>query len=258
MLAGRAFTDHDDAHSPSVAIVNQTFARRLFGTENAVGNHYFSGDGHQVEIVGIVEDGKYTTLTEDPAPAVYWPIAQVPNNDIVLMVRSQRGPAETIAAVRQAIDSVDSGLPTFSLSTWTDALSLVTFPARAATIALGVLGGLAVMLAVTGIFGLASYTVSKRTRELGIRVALGAAQTQVLRAALQRTAVLLAAGSVAGLALGVAASKLLASIVYQATAADPLVIACVALTMALIGLISAAFPARRALAVDPARLLRDE
>ncbi len=258
LLAGRAFTDHDDAHSPNVAIVNQTFARRLFGTENAVGNHYFSGSGRQLEIVGIVEDGKYATLTEDPAPAVYWPIAQVPNNDIVLMVRSQRAPAEMIAAVRQAIESVDSGLPTFSLSAWTDALSLVTFPARAATIALGVLGGLAAMLAVTGIFGLASYTVSKRTRELGIRVALGAQQREVLRAALQRTAVLLAIGSIAGLALGAAASKLLASIVYQATAADPLVIACVALTMAVIGLLSAAFPARRALAVDPARLLRDE
>jgi predicted permease len=258
LLAGRAFTDHDDAHSPSIAIVNQTFARRLFGAENAVGNHYLSGPGHQLEIVGIVEDGKYASLTEDPAPAVYWPIAQVSNNDIVLMVRSERGSAEMIPAVRQAIDSVDSGLPTFSLSTWTDALSLVTFPARAATIALGVLGGLAVMLAVTGIFGLASYTVTKRMSELGIRVALGARQKEVLIAALRPTAILLAVGSVAGLALGVAASRLLASIVYQATAADPLVIACVALTMALIGLLSAAFPARRALAVDPARLLRNE
>ena len=95
-------------------------------------------------------------------------------------------------------------------------------------------------------------------RELGIRVALGARQKQVLRAALQRTAILLALGSIAGLALGVAASKLLASIVYQATASDPLVIVGVALTMAIIGLVSATFPARRAMAVDPARLLRDE
>jgi len=114
------------------------------------------------------------------------------------------------------------------------------------------------MLAITGIFGLASYTVSKRMRELGIRVALGAQQRQVLRAGLQRTAILLAVGSLAGLALGVAASKLLASIVYQATTSDPLVILAVAFTMAAIGLVSAAFPARRALSVDPARLLRDE
>jgi len=114
------------------------------------------------------------------------------------------------------------------------------------------------MLAVTGIFGLASYTVSKRMREFGIRVALGAQQGQVLRAALQRVAVLLAAGSIAGLALGIAASKLLASIVYQATASDPLVIVAVVLSMAGIGLISAALPARRAVSVQPAQLLHDE
>ena len=258
LLSGRAFTDHDDAHAPKVVIVNQTFARKLFGTENVVGKHYPANPGKEIEIVGVVEDGKYTTLTEEPTPVMYWPTPQSPDNDTVLIVRSQRSTAEMVPAIRQAIDGVDRGLPTFALGSWTDALSLVTFPARAATIALSVLGGLAMMLAITGIFGLASYTVSKRMRELGIRVALGAAQRQVLRAALQRTAILLGIGSVAGLSLGVAASKLLASIVYQATASDPLVISAVAFTMALIGLISAAFPARRALAVDPATLLRDE
>jgi predicted permease len=258
LLYGRTFTEHDDKNAPRVAIVNQTFARQLFGVENAAGKRYPTDPGKEVEVVGVVEDGKYTTLTEDPAPAIFFPMAQSSDNDTTLIVRSERPSAEMTAAVRQAIDSVDPGLPTFTLNSWNDALSLVTFPARAATIALGILGALAMMLSITGIFGLASYTVSKRTRELGIRVALGAQHRQVLRAALQRTAILLAVGSVAGLALGIAASKLLASIVYQATASDPLVIAEVALTMAFIGLISAAFPARRALAVDPARLLRDE
>lgn len=153
---------------------------------------------------------------------------------------------------------MDSGLPTFSLGTWSEALSLVTLPARAATVALGVLGGLAMMLAVTGIFGLSSYTVSKRMREFGIRVALGARQAQVLRAALQRVAVLLAIGSIAGFGLGMAASKLLASIVYQATASDPLVILAAAIAMVGIGLISGALPARRALSAQPAQLLHDE
>lgn len=206
----------------------------------------------------MVEDGKYNTLTEDPQPAIFWPMAQSPDNDTVLLVRLQGAPAEMIPAIRQAILRVDSGLPTFSLGTWSEALSLVTLPARAATVALGVLGGLAMMLAVTGIFGLASYTVSKRMREFGIRVALGAQQVQVLRAALHRVAIVLAAGSIAGLALGVAASKLLASIVYQATASDPLVILAAVLSMAGVGLISAALPARRAISVQPARLLRDE
>jgi ABC-type antimicrobial peptide transport system permease subunit len=258
LLFGRAFSDHDDEQAPKVAIVNRTFAKNLFGTENAVGKRFFTGKNHSMEIIGIVEDGKYTTLTEDPSPVVYWPIAQSPDNDVVLMVRSNRPAGDMTSAVRQAIDSVDSALPVFSLGPWSDALTIATFPARAATVALGALGGLAIMLAITGIFGLASYTVSKRMRELGIRVALGAQQKQVLRAALQRTALLLGIGSIAGLALGVAASKLLASIVYQAKASDPLVVLAVAATMILIGLISAAIPARRALSVDPARLLRDE
>jgi predicted permease len=258
LLAGRVFNPHDDAHAPRVAIVNQTFAKRLFGTENAVGKHYFPGPTRETEIVGVVEDGKYTTLTEDPSPVVFIPILQSPDSDTVLLVRSPRDPAQMIAAVRQAIAGVDSGLPVFHVSTWSDALSMVTFPARAATIALGVLGALAMMLAVTGIFGLASYTVSHRMRELGIRVALGAQSKQVLRAALGRTFTLLAAGSVAGLLCGIAASRLLASIVYQATASDPVVILAVTLTMACVGLVSAAIPAQRALHIDPARLLRDE
>ena len=258
LLPGRAVTEHDDKQTPRVAIVNQIFAKRLFGTLDAAGMHFPTGPGSEMEVVGVVEDGKYTTLTEDPQPAIYWPIAQSPDSDIVLLVRSQRAPADMIPAIRQAIMQVDRGLPTFSLSTWSEALSLVTLPARAATVALGALGGLAMMLAVTGIFGLASYTVSKRMREFGIRVALGAQQGQVLRAALQRVTVLLAAGSIAGLALGIAASKLLASIVYQATASDPLVIVAVVLSMAGIGLISAALPARRAISVQPAQLLHDE
>ncbi len=258
LLAGRMFTEHDDKRAPRVAIVNRTFAKQLFGTVDAAGLHFPTGPGSEVEVVGVVEDGKYTTLTEDPRPAIYWPFAQSPDSDIVLLARSQRTAADMIPAIRQAILQVDSGLPTFSLGTWSEALSLVTLPARAATVALGVLGGLAMMLAVTGIFGLSSYTVSKRMREFGIRVALGARQAQVLRAALQRVAVLLAIGSIAGFGLGMAASKLLASIVYQATASDPLVILAAAIAMVGIGLISGALPARRALSAQPAQLLHDE
>lgn len=223
-----------------------------------MGKTYPDGPGHRFLIVGVVEAGKYVTLTEDPAPVVYWPLAQRGNSDTVLLVRSQRGSAEMIPAMRRAIASVDPALPVFSLTTWQDVLTLVTFPARAATIALGVLGALAMMLAITGIFGMASYSVSKRMRELGIRVALGAQNRHVLRAALGRAVLLLGIGSAAGLVLGVAASRVLASIVYQATASDPWVIAAVVFTMGLIGLVAAAIPASRALSAEPARLLHDE
>jgi predicted permease len=258
ILAGRAFSIHDDEHAPSVAIVNQTFARKLFGTTNVVGRYFPTSTTTQTEIIGVVEDGRYETLTENPSPAIFRPIQQEGSNDLVVLVRSGQSPDEMIPAIRQAIAGVDPSLPVFNISTWTDALSMVTFPARAATIALGILGALAMMLAVTGIFGMASYTVSKRMRELGIRAALGAQNGQILRAALGRAVVLLAIGSIAGLVLGMAVSKVLASIVYQASASDPVVILATVLTMMLVGLISATVPARRAVSVDPARLLRDE
>jgi predicted permease len=258
LLSGRDFTAHDDGNAPSVAIVNEAFAKQLFGTVNAVGKTYPTAPGKFTQVIGIVEDGKYGTLTEDPTPAVFHSIVQEPNSSTTLLIRSLRPSSEMIPAVRRAIAGVDPALPIFSLVPWRDSLAFVTFPARASTVALGVLGALAMMLAITGIFGLASYTVSRRMRELGIRVALGAQNRHVLRAALGRSVLLLGIGSIAGLALGFAASRVLASIVYEATASDPLVILGVVATMAGIGLVSAAWPARRALSAEPAMLLREE
>ena len=132
------------------------------------------------------------------------------------------------------------------------------FPPRVATVALGVLGLLGAMLALTGVFGMASYVVSKRLRELGIRVALGAGRREILRSSLGRAFRLLAVGSAAGVVLGVLGARVLAYIVYQATPKDPLVLGGVILTMVLLGLVAAWIPARRALAIDPLVLLRDE
>jgi len=257
LLAGRFFTDADDARAPHVAIINRTFSQRLFGTTNVVGQH-LPRQGEEQEIVGVVEDGKYSTLAEDPAPAIFWPILQNPDSDTVLLTRLDRPASEVLPLIRDAIAGVDGSLPVFTLQTWPDSLALVTLPSRAATVALGVLGALATILAISGIFGTATYTVARRLREVGIRVALGAHQIQVLRATLGRVAILLGIGSLAGLFLGLAASHLLASIVYGALASDPQVIIAAVTTMMLIGLLSAALPARRALAVHPAQLLKDE
>lgn len=131
-------------------------------------------------------------------------------------------------------------------------------PARAATVALGVMGLLASMLAVTGIFGMAAYSVSRRMKELGIRMALGARRTQVMIAAVGRPIVLLGVGSVVGLLTGAFASHLLGQIVYQANPRDPVVLAGAVLAMALLGVAASAIPARRALAVDPSKLMREE
>jgi len=256
-LAGRDFTWADGDKSTQVALVNETFAHTMFGDQPAVGKRFVWADKRTVEIVGVVEDGKYDSLTESPEPAMFLPLAQIREGDTTLVLRSKLPPSELAAAVHRVMEGIDSSLP-LTIEPWPDALALVLFPARVATAALGAMGFLAAMLAVTGIFGMAAYSVSKRLRELGIRVALGARKTQVLRSAMTRPILLLAIGSCAGVLLGVLGSRLLASIVYEASSRDPLVLAGAAVAMILIGAIASWIPARRALGVDPARLLREE
>jgi predicted permease len=256
--AGRTFTWDDGKDAPKVAVVNQEFARKLFGSvEKALGAHFKVWGGMRIEVVGVVEDGKYMTLSEDPKPAIFLPMLQSPSSDTWLVVRSNRSPQELGAALQHALHGLDAGLP-FAINTWDKELGTAMFAARAASMALGVLGGLGAMLAITGIFGMAAYSVSKRLRELGIRIALGAQRKQVLGAALGRVFRLLTFGSAAGLLLGLAATKLLSFIVYQASPRDPLVLAGVVITMLLLGLLAAWLPAQRALAADPSILLRED
>jgi len=144
------------------------------------------------------------------------------------------------------------------MDTWSQDMNGALFASRMAAISLGVLGVIGVLLSITGIFGMAAYAVSKRKRDLGIRIALGAQRREVLQAALGRAVKLLAFGSGAGLLLGILASRVLASIVYQATPRDPLVLAGVVLAMALVGLVATWIPAQRALSIDPVMLLREE
>ena len=258
LITGRDLTMHDDSQTPTVALVNRQFAVTVFGSvDKAVGGHFKFWSGSRAEVVGVVEDGKYRTLTEDQQPAMFFSFQQHKSSPAWLVVRSRRSPLEIAGALDRTLHGLDSGLP-IEVRPWTEEMHTALFPARVATLALGVLGLLGAMLAVTGVFGMASYVVSKRMRELGIRVALGAGQGQVLRASLGRAFRLLAIGSALGLALGVLATRVLSFIVYQATPKDPLVLGGVCLTMMLLGLIAAWIPARRALAVDPLVLLREE
>jgi predicted permease len=258
MLAGRSFTLDDDKKAPAVAVVNKEFARKLFGSvDKAVGGHFKKWGGDRVEVVGVVEDGKYETLTETQQPAMFYSFLQEPFSNTWIIVRSQHGAQEVAGALQRSMRGLDPSLP-LEIKTWNSELESALFASRVATVALGVLGLLGAMLAITGIFGMASYAVSKRLRELGIRVALGANRREVLGAALGRAFRLLAIGSAAGLILGVLATRVLSSIVYQATPSDPIVLGGVILTMMAVGLIAAWIPARHALAVDPMILLRDQ
>jgi predicted permease len=258
LLAGRTFTMHDEDKAPTVAVVNREFARKLFGSvDKAVGSHFKFWGGNRAEVVGVVEDGKYQTLTEDTKPAMFFSFLQHTGSDTWLVVRSQRDPQEIAAALQPAIHGLDPALP-FQLTTWHNELDSALFAARVATVSLGVLGLLGAMLAITGIFGMAAYTVSKRLRELGIRIALGAGQRAVLLAALGRTFRVLAIGSIVGMVFGLLGTSFLSYIVYQATPKDPVILGGVILTMLCVGLVAALVPARRALAVDPMILLREE
>ena len=258
LLAGRDFSWHDDKNTAAVAVVNREFARKIFGgVGKAVGQHYKLQDETRIEVVGVVEDGKYMNLTENREPAMFLPFQRLPDSQSFLVVRSNRDPQQLAALIRSQLRQLDAGLPV-GTATWTSLLDVVLFPSRMASLSLGVLGMMGAMLSITGVFAMAAYSVSKRLRELGIRVALGGQRRQVLWAALRRAFRLLTFGSAAGLLLGILASRVLSFVVYEATPRDPLVLAGSLLAMSLLGLLATWVPARRALSVDPVILLREE
>jgi ABC-type antimicrobial peptide transport system permease subunit len=263
LLAGRDVSFTDTAKTPAVAVVNREFARRLFHSDDAVGRYFKNSSGQSIQIVGLVADGKYFSLSENQKAAAFFPISQKATTHTSFIVRTEPGSSDVAtndmaATIRKVIRDLDPAVPIRESSSWYNQLGLTFFVSQVATVALGLFGAFGLLLSITGTFGLASYTVSKRLRELSIRVALGAQAKQILSAALGRMLILLASGSVVGLLMGVAASRLLSAIVYQASAQDPFVLAAVAFTVLLTGSLSVAGPVRRALHIDPANLLREE
>ncbi|HKU25407.1 MAG TPA: ABC transporter permease, partial [Candidatus Sulfotelmatobacter sp.] len=264
LLSGRAFTWHDDESAPRVAVINAEFARRIFGSvSGALGGYFKTRDPNHVEsivrvqVVGIAQSGKYNSITEDPTPAMFLPILQSPVSSTWLVVRCNCDLLQIGPLIRSTLHNVDASIPVYIQTRYKE-MDGVLLGARMATIALGVLGIIGAMLSITGIFGMAAYSVSKRLRELGIRIALGARRSEILQSALGRACKLLALGSAAGLLLGILASQVLAHIVYSASPRDPLVLTGAVLAMSLLGLTATWIPAQRALSIDPLILLRDE
>jgi len=256
LLSGRDVSWHDTKATPFVAIVNRAFAQKMWGERPAIGQRFIL-QNHLTEVVGVAEDGKYYQIMDSQQPAAFLPLLQTENGVRDFVVRSQTAPNEMSAALKRTLTDLEPDAQV-AVQSWPDAIADTFFPARAAAVGLGVMGLLAAMLAVTGIFGMAAYNVSRRMKEFGIRVALGARARYVMNTAVGRPIVLLGIGSVVGLLLGVLASRLLAQIVYQANPRDPIVVIAAVLTMALLGVAASAIPAMRALAVDPAKLLREE
>jgi len=264
LVAGRDLNDGDKPGGRAVALVNREFARELFAGENPVGKRfsYNAAKPEWVEIVGVVEDGKYRSLGERPTPAVFQPIAQNGAGPITVVARSSSSipmpEDQMVSLLRRAVAELDPAMPVYEAGSLTDQLGLVLFPARIAASVLGAFGLLAIVLAATGVYGIMAYAVARRTREIGIRMALGANAGQVLRVVLAHTAILVAVGTVAGVGLALAAGRLFSQIIYGVSATDPVTYALAIALMALVAVTASWFPVRRAISVDPVTALRTE
>jgi predicted permease len=256
-VSGRDFSAADTRDRPAVAIVNHAFAQRVMGTTDPIGHRFRTGGTRFVQVVGLVEDGKYEALSDAPEPALFQPSTQAYNSTTVLVARSSLPEAAVARQLAAIVSDLDSRVPLLSQGSLTDAIAVAFLPAEIAGVALTAFGVLAIVLALVGIYGLAAYSVSARAREIGIRIAIGARRHHVVRFAVGRTAALLGFGSMVGLLASVAASQMLGAIMYHASSTEPAIVVAAVLSMTLVGLVASWVPTRRALTVDPVRTLRD-
>lgn len=261
LLSGRDFDAHDRPGSPFRVIVNQACAHLLFGAENPVGQHLRLGDNPSapgIEIIGMVEDGKYEYLAEPPHPVVFLPLAFTASQFTTLVARSAMGTEQVTDLLRKTVFDLDPQLTVVSAGSLQDQLGLALLPVRMVASVLGVFGGLALLMAATGLFGLVAYAVSRRTREIGLRMALGAGRAQILSSVMTRTALLCSVGAVLGTVAALAAGKLLSVVLYGVSASDPTIYLSALLLVAGVALMACWHPALRAIRIDPAVTLRDE
>jgi predicted permease len=264
VLAGRVFSQQDNENAARVAIVNESFVRRLMPDintlEDAIGKQfsYRSFEGPFIRIIGIARDGKYWTIGEAPQPFSYTPLVQSYNASTILVVRSSVDPTTLVASIRQEFHNMDETLPVFGTKTLTEHMGFSLFPARVAAILLGSFGLIALLLAAIGIYGVMAYSVAQRTREIGIRMALGAQTGHVMRMVLKQGILLAVIGLSLGLLVALAVTQLMSSVLYGVSATDILTFILVPLLLATVALLACLIPARRAARVDPMVALRYE
>jgi predicted permease len=257
MVAGRDFNAQDKEGAPNVAIANQIFAEQLMPGRDPLGQRFRLGTGGEwLQIVGVVERGKVQTITEDPSPAFWLPLAQDYSGGLALVVRSSHADAALLAAVRRAVEELDPDVPIYEAKTLRQHLDVPLTPLRWTTAVLTAMGAVVLFLAALGLYGILSYTTGRQTREIGIRLALGAQPRHVLLPVLTRTMIVVSIAAALGMALSVPVTRLLANLLSgeadvsaQLSAAGALAAACLAASVV---------PIRRALQVDPATALRQE
>jgi predicted permease len=259
-LRGRDFRDDENKKESRVAIVNERFAKKFFNGQDPIGRRFnFHGPKDPFfEIVGIVPDGKYNSLGEDPKPAVYTPLYRNYSGQITLIARTRGDSRQLLAALRGIVQELDSSISVFAAQTLKEHLGTSLFPARMAAIALGSFGVLALILAAVGIYGVMSHVVAGRTREIGLRMALGAQLSDVQKLILKQGMVLAVIGSFSGLLIAFGGARLMKSLLYGVSTSDPITFTCVALALLGIALLACWIPARRASRVEPMIALRAE
>ena len=264
LLQGRDFTPQDDPTAPKVAIINEAMARFYFGDDSAVGKRlsFISPEGGEVEIVGVVGNAKYGSLREATPRMLYLPYLQPPSGslefDITMEVRTAGNPESLAGAVRQAIRGAERDLPILALTTLAEEVNNSLAQERLVAELSSFFGLLALILASVGLYGVVTYTVARRTGEIGIRMALGARRPQVLWMVLRESLELIAIGVVIGIPLVVAFARLISSQLYGITKGDPLTICAAVALQASIAAIASYIPARLATKVDPMVALRYE
>ena len=259
LVRGRGFTDQDRPGAPLVVVVNQAFAKRFWGDADPIGKRLsLRGDsGDWLEVVGLARDGKYVSISESSRPFVFYPQLQQPDN-ITLHVRTTADPHSVLAAVRREVTSVVPNWMIERPRTLEENVGASLLPQRIAAGILAAFGVVALLLSAVGLYGVVAFAVAQRTREIGIRVALGAQSDQVLELMLRQGLMLSGIGLLIGLPLAFGAGKLVSSFLLGAGAADPLVFLAAAASLVLVTLVASYVPARRAARVDPMVALRSQ
>ena len=263
LLVGRGFTDADRENGQQVAMVNALVAKRLFAGTDPIGKRFTFGDGAPgdaskwITIVGVLADTKMYGLANPSRLEVYVPYCQAPSHEMTLLVKSRQVPGP-LSAIRQVVASIDKEQPVFGIATMQDVVDSSVSKPRITLILLGLFSGLALVLAAVGIYGVISYSVGQREKELGIRIALGADRGDVFELVLAQGGKIAFKGIVAGLAGSVALTQLMARLLYAVSAFDPVIFSAAALGLASIAMAACYIPARRSMGVDPLIALRQE
>ena len=257
---GRTFTAGDGPGLPLAAIVNEAFVRQYWNGQEAMGRRIRmrGAEAPPIEIVGVVRDGKYRTLGEEARPFVYLPLLQDYDGEATLIARTHGSPATVAALLQRRLAEVDPRVPVFDVKTMDEHLRFTLLPARLAAAVLGLFGTVALLLAGLGLYGVMSYVVSQRRREVGIRMALGARPTDVVRLVVAQGMRLTICGVVGGLVAALVLTRLVAGFLYGIRPTDPWTFAAVTAVLAAVALLACLLPARRAAAVDPIVALRFE